>query len=110
MTYAAIDAIKDLCGMDHGILGREQAQKLAVAMGLDDRSIPTYALEHQPDTLKGARLDGCTKTGQKRVGIGADELAEWACEELDLFYINKLGRGSRLRECCDVLYKHFGGE
>jgi len=110
MNVKALGAVAELCGMDHGILSREQAQELAVAMGLDDRNIPTYAIEHQPNTLKGARLDGCTRDGQKRVAIGADELAEWACRTLKLDYVSKCGRGSRLRECCGVLYKHFGGE
>ena len=104
----ALEAAVQLGLMDHGIVGREQARELAAKMGLDDRSIPFYALEHRPDLVKGARLDGCTKIGEKRMGIGADELATWACRQLALEFRGCFGRGSQLRVCCEVLVEHFG--
>jgi len=110
MNDKAIKAVSDLCSLDHVILASDGAQTLAEEMGLDARNVPTYVLEHHPEEFKGASLDGCTEKGQRRLGIGADELAEWACRELKLDYVSKFGRGSRLRECCSVLYKHFGGK
>jgi len=104
-----LDAVNELVQLDHVILSRSDAQELAEAMGLDARSVPVYAMEHRPDTLKGARLKGCTEIGEKRMGIGADELAEWACRQLGVKYEPKMGRGSQLRSCCAALCKHFGG-
>jgi hypothetical protein len=104
----ALEAAVELGLMDHGILGREKARELAAAMGLDDRAIPFYALEHRPDQIKGAILSGCTRVGEKRVGIGADELAAWACRQLALEYRDCFGRGAQLRVCCEALVQHFG--
>lgn len=110
MNKTALKAVAKLCSMDHGILPPKPARAIATEMGLDGQDVPTYPIEHQPNEFKGASLAGCTETGQKRFSIGADELAEWACQTLKLDYVSKFGRGSRLRECCSVLYKHFGGK
>ncbi|HUT58262.1 MAG TPA: hypothetical protein VNA25_10485 [Phycisphaerae bacterium] len=107
MNKKAAKAAQELSLMDHCILSREEAVELAEAMGLPGQDVPLYAMEHRPDTLKGARLKGCTEIGEKRYAIGADELAEWACRKLNVKYESKMGRGSALRECCTRLYERF---
>ena len=103
----ALEAAQKLITLDHGILGREQAIEFAEAMGMDGRETPTYAMEHRPDEVKGARLAGCTKIGEKRMGIGADELASWIARSLELDFRECFGRGSQLRSACGALIKHF---
>lgn len=93
--------------MDHEILGRDVAQTLATEMGIDDRSIPFYAIEHRPDLIKGAVFHDCTKVGQKRMAIGADELAVYCCEQLGLEFRRCFGRGTQLRVCAEALIAHF---
>jgi hypothetical protein len=105
-----IKAVAALSQMDHCILSRDEAQKLSSSMGLDASAVPVYAIEHRPDLPKGARLTDCTEIGEKRMMIGADELVEWACKQLKVRYEHKYGRGSRLRECCAKLRKHFEQE
>ena len=104
-----LEAADKLSEMDHGILLRDEAQELSIDMGLDAGAVPVHAIEHRPDLPKGARLTGC-KIGEKRWMIGADALAEWACQQLKVKYESKCGRGSRLRECCAQLRKHFKKE
>jgi len=101
---SAVAALRDL---DHVIFNREESQALCDSMGVDSRGIPVYAMEHHPEEFKGARLKGCTEIGERRISIGADELAVWLCEQLDIEYASKMGRGSQLRECCNVLEAHF---
>lgn len=110
MNKKAIEAVEELAGCDHGILTRDGAQTLAESLGLDASAVPVYAIEHHPEEIKGARLAGCTKIGEKRFGIGADDLASWACRQLGVKYTEKFGRGSQLRECCSVLLGHFKQE
>jgi len=105
-----LEAADRLVELDHGILTRDEAQELASSMGLDAGAVPVYAIEHRPDLPKGARLTGCTKIGEKRWMIGADAMAEWACQQLKVKYELKYGRGSRLRECCARLREHFKKE
>lgn len=106
----ALEAVKRLCGMDHAILDPTGARKFWEAVGLDPKDTPLYQMEHRPNDFKGAHLKGCTHEGEKRMAVGADELAESMCRRLGVEYMPKFGRGSRLRECCGALYKHFGGE
>jgi hypothetical protein len=106
----ALEAVEELAKCDHGILTREGGLKLWEAMGLDGTKMPCFAIEHQPATFKGASLKGCTEAGQKRMGVGADDLASFACGQLKLEYAEKFGRGSQLRECIGALYRHFGGK
>lgn len=105
----ALEAAVELSQADHAIFSREEARKLAEAMGVNAAKMPVYAIEHRPDLPKGADLTnaGCTKIGEKRMMIGADTLAEWICKQLKLEYASKFGRGSQLRECCAKLSKHF---
>jgi len=93
--------------LDHGILGRESARRIVSQMGLDDRDIPFYVIEHRPDQIKGANLAGCTKIGEKKLGVGADDLAVWCCKKLNLSFARKFGRGSQLRVCAEALVEHF---
>jgi hypothetical protein len=106
----AIKAVEELSECDHGILTRDGAQNFAEDVGLDSSAVPVHAIEHHPEEIKGARLTGCTKIGEKRMGVGADVLASWACRQLGVKYSEKFGRGSQLRECCSVLLGHFKQE
>ena len=40
-------------------------------------------------------------------GLGSDELAEALCRHLNVAFTPKIGRGSRLRECCTKLMAHL---
>lgn len=104
----AAKAVRELVELDHGILHPRQARLFAEAFGLDPTTVPVHVIEHRPDEITGARLADCTRIGEKRYAIGADELAVWACQKLGLTYVPKMGRGAALRECCRVLAGHFG--
>lgn len=106
-TSTPLKAVKRMNDFDHGIFGPEGAREITKDLGLDPATAPIYVIEHRPDTVKGARLNGCAAVGEKRYGVGAHELAEWACRRLNVAYEPKMGRGAALRECCAKLREHF---
>lgn len=97
-----IAAVKELMECGHGFLSKEGVEYLTKPFGFVGS---TYTARNTSG-LKGLTLnDGLTECD----GQDAAALAEEICKHLGVSYMPMLGRGSRLRSCCDALLKHLEG-
>jgi len=91
------EAVRELRDYDHCFISQEGADHFAERFGV---KLSTHVARANPDDPKGLTLeDGATEA----VGIDAADMAESICKSLGVGYVPKMGRGSRLRSCCDAL-------
>jgi hypothetical protein len=98
-----LKAVADLRGYDHVFISAEGVQRFAEAFGLEGKITPTlhYATPQEP---KGLTLANGAKSA---TGMDASVLAATICRLLNVQYEDKMGRGSRLRSCCDALARYY---
>lgn len=79
---------------DHLIVKVKVAERYAKAFGcrIKTHSYPSHLLFDPSGSNKG---------------LSSDSLAEQLCQQFNLAYDVKFGRGSQLRECCEKLIEHF---
>ncbi len=98
------EALKELreCGT-HLIVVGSWAREVAQGLGLNNPP-PTHTMHASPNESKGVTLAGERESVDDV--IGAKELVEWICGELQIEYMRFSGRGSQFRECLRKITKH----
>lgn len=86
---------------DHAFLSREGVLHFTRQFGFEAR---TRVHTANPDEPKGLTL---ADSADEADGLAADEIAFKICQHLKLDAPPMMGRGFRLRACCDVIERHL---
>jgi len=97
-----IEAVNALREYDHCFINQETVEEITAPFGFKGY---TYVARSNagPDNPKGLTLsEGLDELRGQDAAVVATEI----CQHLKLDYMSKFGRGSQLRECCDVLSRY----
>ena len=101
MENAKLKAVNELREYDHIFLSPEGVERFARAFNVKLTPYRAYANQKEP---KGLTLNDGAKSA---MGMDAHYMAQAICRQLGVKYVEKHGRGSALRACCDALERHF---
>lgn len=102
MNTKAIKAVSELRQLDHSFVGKQGVAKFAKAFNVSLKARRHYA--DPPGTFKGLSFNDGSASA---MGLDAAEMAESICAQLGVDHPAMMGRGFRLRVCCDALEKYF---
>lgn len=103
-----LEAVNELVKYDHCFMTVDGARTLAEPFGYDVEKI-AYIAKDTRSEFKGLTMEG-KQEGDEALGVDADRLAEALCQHLELEYRPMMGRGFRLRHCCQVIRESLENE
>lgn len=109
MAEDLLKAVEDLRGYDHVFLSEEGVNKFSERFGVKLTPAKYYENPRDPKglTLEDGPEVHKDKRGRYAMGLDAMVMAMSICDQLGVQYMDKMGRGSQLRVCCDALEAHF---
>ena len=96
-----LEWVSQLRDYDHTFLSPEGVKMFAEAFEVKLTPYKAYA---DPSDPKGITFHDGAEFGY---GMCAADLAEQVCRQLKIKFQQRMGRGFRLRGCCDALEAHF---